>query len=53
MSLAHSGHTLMKETTDNGYYETVIVGEAYDEEIVDQPAWEEHVMRCSICGATG
>ena len=53
MSLAHSGHTLMKETTDNGYYETVIVSEAYDEEIVDQPAWEEHVMRCSICGATG
>ena len=53
MSLAHSGHTLMKETTDNGYYETVIVSEAYDEEIVDQPAWEEHVMRCSMCGATG
>ena len=52
MSLAHSGHSTMVDRQDHGYYETVVVQEAYDETIVDKPAWEEHIFRCSICGAT-
>ena len=32
--------------------ETVVIQEAYDEVITDSPAWEEHILRCSICGAT-
>ena len=51
MSLIHAGHYSIEETVDQGYYETIVVREAYDETIIDQPAWEEHVFRCSICGA--
>ena len=52
MSLIHSGHSMITETVDQGYYETVVIQEAYDEVITDSPAWEEHILRCSICGAT-
>ena len=52
MSLIHAGHYSIEEYIDQGYYETVVVREAYDETITDQPAWEEHVFRCSVCGAT-
>ena len=38
--------------TDIDYYETVEIREAYDETVIDQPAWEEHIFRCSSCGAT-
>lgn len=51
MSLIHAGHYSVEEYIDQGYYETVVIREAYDETIIDQPAWEEHVFRCSICGA--
>ena len=51
MSLIHAGHYSIEETVDQGYYETIVVREAYDETIIDQPTWEEHVFRCSICGA--
>ena len=53
MSLAHVGHYSITETIDQGYYETVIVQEAYDETVIDESPWEEHVFRCSVCGATG
>ena len=52
MSLIHAGHYSVEEYLDQGYYETVVVHEAYDETVVDQPAWEEHIFRCSVCGAT-
>ena len=52
MSLIHAGHYSVEEHLDQGYYETVVVHEAYDETVVDQPAWEEHIFRCSVCGAT-
>lgn len=52
MTLFHPGHTSLIERTEDGYYETVILQEAYDEVIVDQPAWEEHIFRCPVCGAT-
>ena len=52
MSLIHSGHSMITETVNQGYYETVVIQEAYDEVITDSPAWEEHILRCSICGAT-
>ena len=50
MSLAHSGHSLITETVDNGYWETVTVQEAYDETVTDEPAWDEHIFVCSSCG---
>ena len=52
MSLIHAGHYAIEEYIDQGYYETVVVREAYDETVIDQPAWEEHIFRCSTCGAT-
>ena len=52
MSLAHSGHSVISETVDQGYYETVVVKEAYDETVTDSPAWEEHILRCIGCGET-
>ena len=52
MSLIHAGHYAIEEYIDQGYYETVVVREAYDETVIDQPAWEEHIFRCSVCGAT-
>ena len=52
MSLAHSGHSIIPETVDQGYYETVTVREAYDETVTDQQAWEEHRLRCPACGET-
>ena len=52
MSLIHAGHYSVEEYLDQGYYETVVVHEAYDETVIDQPAWEEHIFRCSVCGAT-
>lgn len=52
MSLAHSGHSIIPETVDQGYYETVTVREAYDETVTDQKAWEEHRLRCPACGET-
>jgi len=52
MSLIHAGHYLVEEYIDQGYYKTVVVHEAYDETVIDQPAWEEHIFRCSGCGAT-
>ena len=52
ISLIHSGHSMITETVDQGYYDTVVIQEAYDEVITDSPAWEEHILRCSICGAT-
>ena len=52
MSLIHAGHYSVEEYIDQGYYETVVIREAYDETVIDQPAWEEHIFRCSICGAT-
>ena len=52
MSLAHSGHSVISETVDQGYYETVVVKEAYDETVIDSPAWEEHRLRCTGCGET-
>ncbi len=51
-SLIHSGHYMITETVDHGYYETVTVAEAYDETVIDQPAWEEHGLVCRICGLT-
>lgn len=53
MSLIHSGHYSRTETTDNGYWETVIVSEANNETIIDEPAWDEYRTVCSVCGATG
>ena len=53
MSLVHSGHTIIPETVDNGYWETVTVQEAYEETITDEPAWDEHCFVCTLCGATG
>ena len=44
-------HTFIQIIKSIVYYETIVVREAYDETIIDQPAWEEHVFRCSICGA--
>lgn len=52
MSLIHAGHYSIEEYIDQGYYETVVVCEAYDETVIDQPTWEEHIFRCSVCGAT-
>lgn len=52
MSLIHAGHYSVEEYLDQGYYETVVIREAYDETVIDQPAWEEHIFRCSVCGAT-
>ena len=52
MSLIHSGHSVVPETIDQGYYETVTVREAYDETVTDSPAWEEHGLRCAGCGMT-
>ena len=52
MSLAHSGHSVISETVDQGYYETVVVKEVYDEIVIDSPAWEEHILRCTGCGET-
>ena len=52
MSLIHAGHYSVEEYIDQGYYETVVTREAYDETVIDQPAWEEHIFRCSVCGAT-
>ena len=52
MNLAHSGHSVISETLDQGYYETVVVREAYDETVIDSPAWEEHILRCNGCGET-
>ena len=52
MTLFHPGHSSVIERTDDGYYETVVTNEAYDELIVDEPAWEEHFLRCKDCGAT-
>ena len=52
MSLIHAGHYSIEEYLDQGYYETVVIWEAYDETVIDQPAWEEHIFRCSGCGAT-
>ena len=52
MSLIHAGHYSVEEYIDQGYYETVVICEAYDETVIDQPAWEEHIFRCSVCGAT-
>lgn len=52
MSLIHAGHYSIEEYLDQGYYETVVIREAYDETVIDQPAWEEHIFRCSGCGAT-
>ena len=53
MSLIHSGHYSRTETTDNRYWETVTICEAYDETIIDVPAWDEYRTVCSGCGATG
>ena len=52
MTLFHPGHSSFIERIDDGYYETVVTGEAYDEVIVDEPTWEEHILRCKDCGAT-
>ena len=52
MTLFHPGHSSVIERTDDGHYETVVIKEAYDEVIVDEPAWEEHILRCKDCGAT-
>ena len=52
MSLAHSGHSVISETVDQGYYETVVIREAYDETVIDSSAWEEHRLRCTVCGET-
>ena len=52
MSLIHAGHYSVEEYLDQGYYETVVIREAYDETVIDQPAREEHIFRCSVCGAT-
>ena len=52
MSLAHSGHSVISETVDQGYYATVVVKEAYDETVIDSPTWEEHILRCAGCGET-
>ena len=52
MTLFHPGHSSVIERTDDGYYETVVTNGAYDELIVDEPAWEEHFLRCKDCGAT-
>ena len=53
MSLAHSGHSLIQETVENGYYETVILQEEYDETVIDEPEWDEHRFVCPLCGAEG
>ena len=52
MSLIHAGHYTVEEYIDNGYWQTVTVREAWDETVIDEPAWEEHIFRCSGCGAT-
>ena len=52
MTLFHPGHSSVIERTDDGYYETFVTKEAYDEVIIDEPAWEEYILRCKDCGAT-
>ncbi|MBQ8995462.1 MAG: hypothetical protein IJ091_06570 [Oscillospiraceae bacterium] len=52
-SLEHISYSIWSETQDNGYYETVIVQEAYDEVVEITPAWTEYIFRCTECGATG
>ncbi len=52
-SSVHTGHTIVTGTIDNGYYETVMVAEAWDETVTESPSWEEKHTYCGVCGAEG
>ena len=53
LSLAHSGHTIVHDYIDDGYWGTRVVEEAWDEEVEKYAAWDEYIFRCTECGATG